>query len=370
MPLRCNAFAADRWLSGLPTASAILLGPPIVEARSSGGGRGLGLFAVREIPAFSQILSDTPLILMKPGEDLPELYRQFISLPQHDQKLYVGLSAHDNPARDALLKDKLLQRGFGRQELEQMAKVAGIMQTNAFNVDMQDGQGACHRALFPNVARINHSCAPNAHVCFYPPDDHSLRGSMVIHTLKDFQSGDEVLISYFNIVLPRSERQQKAHKWGFTCACQVCDEDSPNHQSFEVLRKSCRDFTTRQANFMRIGSTTIKSINSLLDNGRSLVTEAKNCSELFPAIPDLYDGLGMLRAKALMVQKREAQRQDVIQDLERSVVWEARITGKDSPATQKRLHKLVQFAATKRSSALPRIDTDEKGDYLLMWPAS
>ncbi|KAK4507454.1 hypothetical protein PRZ48_001189 [Zasmidium cellare] len=359
MPLRCSSFAADQWFSGLPSASAILLGPPAVEVRSSGEGRGLGLFAVRDIPTFSQILSDGPLILMKPGEDLPELYQQFKGLSKNDQEVYLSLSAHDNPARDALLKDKLLQRGFDKDELEQMAKVAGIMQTNAFNVNMQDGQGSCHRALFPNVARINHSCAPNAHVCFYSPNDHNPRGRMVIHTLKSLQPGEEVLISYFNILLPQSERQQKARKWGFECRCPVCDEDSSEHNRFEQQRKTCRDFTTRQETLMQSNTATMKAINSLLEKGRELAAEAEECPELFPAIPDLYDGIGMLRAKALMLQKRETQRQDLVLDLERSVIWDARITGKDSPATQRRLQKVVQFAARKGSKASPRIDRDE-----------
>lgn len=370
MPLKCNAFAATQWLSGLPSASTILLGPSAVEARSAGEGRGLGLFAVRDIPAFSQILSDTSLVLMKPEEDLPQLYQQVHELLDDDQHLYMSLSAHENPARDALLKDKLLQQGFGKGELEHMAKVAGIMLTNAFNVDVQDGQGSCHRALFPNVARINHSCAPNAHVCYYPSSNHSSRGRMVIHALRDLQAGEEVVISYFNILLPRSERQQKTQKWGFACACQVCDEDSPHHQRLEVLRKAFRDFTTRQSSLVQSNATTMKSINGSLDKGRSLVTEARNCSELFPAIPDLYDGLSMLRAKALMLQKREAQRKDLLLDLENSLIWEARITGKDSPATQRRLRKLVQYAARKDPSETPRIDTDEKGDIILAWPSS
>ncbi|KAF2161806.1 hypothetical protein M409DRAFT_58878 [Zasmidium cellare ATCC 36951] len=368
MPLKCNSFAATQWLSGLPSATAILLGPPAVEARSSGDGRGLGLFAVRDIPAFCQILSDAPLILMKPGEDLPELYKQFNGITKDDQEVYTSLSAHDNPARDALVKDKLLQRGFDQDELEQMAKVAGIMQTNAFNVDLQDGQGSCHRALFPNVARTNHSCAPNAHVCFYPPGDQSPRGRIVIHTLRQLRRGEEVLISYFNILLPRSERQSKAQKWGFDCRCTVCDEESPEHHRFERQRKVCREFTTRQTSLTQSNTATMKSINSMLEKGQLLVAEFESCAELFPAIPDLYDGLGMLRGKALMVQKREAQRQDVILDLEKSVTWEAKITGKDSPATQRRLQKLVQFAAKRRSNATPKIDADESGDLSLVWP--
>lgn len=370
MTLKCCSYAANQWLSQLPRASSILLGPPAVEIRSSGEGRGLGLFALRTIPAFSQILSEAPLILMKPRDDLPELYQQFTSLSQGDQETYISLTYHDNPARDALLKDKLLRRGFGEEGLEDMARVAGILQTNAFNVDLRDGHGSSHRALFPTIARINHSCAPNAHVYFYPPSEHGPRGHMAIHTLKTLQSGEEVVISYFNILLPRSERQQKAQKWGFSCVCPICDESSPDHQHFEQQRKACREFTARQANFMASRTTTIKSINGLRDKGRSIVTEVTDYPELFPSIPDLYDGLGLLQAKALVLQKREGQRQDVILDLEKAAIWDARITGKDSLATQRRLQKLVQFAAKKEIKSSPRVDIDEGGNHVLAWPES
>lgn len=191
---------------------------------------------------------------------------------------------------------------------------------------------------------------------------------MVIHTLKSLQPGDEVLISYFNILLPRSERQQKAQKWGFQCGCPVCDEDSPEHNRFEQQRKACRDFTTRQGTLMQSNTAATRAINGLLEKGRSLAAEAEECHELFPAIPDLYDGIGMLRAKVLMVQRRETQREDLVLDLERSVIWDARITGKDSPATHRRLQKLAQFAARKGSKASPRIDRDEGGDIVLVWP--
>lgn len=368
MTLKCRSYAAAQWFSALPEASSILLGTPAVETSSSGEGRGLGLFATRSVPAFSQILADAPLILMKPNEDLPELYQQFKGQSKEQQETYLGLSYHENPARDAILKDKLLRRGFGEEGLEEMSKVAGIMMTNAFNVDLQDGRGSSHRALFPNVARINHSCAPNAHVSFHPRSEQSSRGRMVIHTLKDLQPGEEVVIAYFNLLLPRSERQEKAKKWEFDCRCVVCDECSPDHEQLEEQRKAFRDFTKRQVNLMQSGTSTLKSINGLIDLGRSIAAESEDCPELIPALPDLCDGLGMLQSKALVIQKLEAQRRGVLEYFEKSVTWEARITGKDSPATKRRLQKLIQFAARKGSSSQPWLDLDRSGRYVLVWP--
>lgn len=112
----------------------MILGTPCVEAHASGEGRGLGLFSTRAIPAFTKILSDPPLILMKPTDDLPQLYEQFQGLPKKSRETYLSLShdKHDHN-RQTMLKDKLLKRGFS-EGLEEMANVASIMQTNAFNV--------------------------------------------------------------------------------------------------------------------------------------------------------------------------------------------------------------------------------------------
>lgn len=117
-----------------PNAASVILGQPCVEARPSGESRGLGLFSTRDIPAFTKILSDPPLILMKPTDDLPQLYEQFQRLSKESQDVYLSLSYNPNdPTRDAMIKDKLLKRGF-KEGLTEMANVASIMQTNAFNV--------------------------------------------------------------------------------------------------------------------------------------------------------------------------------------------------------------------------------------------
>lgn len=126
--------AARQWLMGRPEAASVLLGLPCVEVRSSGEGRGLGLFCTRDLPAFTRILSDPPLVLLKPTDDLPQLYERFQSLPEEARQRYLSLSydKHDHN-RNIMLRDKLLKRGFS-DGLTEMVNVASIMQTNAFNV--------------------------------------------------------------------------------------------------------------------------------------------------------------------------------------------------------------------------------------------
>lgn len=372
MAILCHSIAATTWLSARPDPVALLFGPITVEARSSGEVRGLGLFTTRNIPAYSEILREAPTVLLEPTDGLPQLYEQFISLrePGSDalQQKYLALSRHEVPERDTRLREKLRERGFDEASVEEMVKVANIMQTNAFNVDLGNGKGRNHRALFAQIARINHSCAPNAHVCFYPSMHEDTPGRMVVHALRDLQAGEEVLIAYFSILLSRPERQTKAQKWGFTCGCSACD--SRDGSVHEQLRKAVLDFTTEQKALMQNRRLALKQITDLIAIGCSTIDKVIDKGGLRPAIPDLYENLGMLRAKALLLQRRDNQHEGVVEFLKLAAVWEAKLTGMGSPATKKRLHKLEQFATQKNTFGSPCIVAAGLGEYAIEWVAT
>ncbi|KAM3418985.1 hypothetical protein BST61_g4942 [Cercospora zeina] len=364
----CHCFAARQWLSARPEAAAILVGTSAVEVRSAGEGRGRGLFTTRPIPAFTGILSESPAILLRPTDDLPQLYEQYLALrePGSDalHKKYMALSYHDLPQRDARLRAKLAERGFDHSGIEEMVRVASIMQNNAFNVDLGRGTGDSHRALFPDVARVNHSCTPNAHVCFYQPENPDDRGRMVIHSLRELQADEEVLIAYFSILLPRTERQTKASKWGFRCQCPACE---PRDAAHEEQRRAITDFIAKQAALMHDSRPTMKQITDLVAEGVKLIGKFDAYGQLRPAIPDLYDNLAMLRAKGLLVQRKESQRGGVLEFLEQATIYEAKLTGRDSPATKRRLHKLELFAAQKGAAGSAHLLTFENNVYSVAW---
>lgn len=303
---------------------------------------------------------------MKPTDDLPELYQQFTNLSKDDRDKYLSLSYHADPNRDAMLKDKLLQRGFGKEGLQEMADVAGIMQTNAFNVDLNDGRGSRHRALFPNIARINHSCAPNAHVCFYPPGESRPQARMVVHSLRHLQPGEEILISYFSILLPRAERQTRTQKWHFKCFCPVCT----GGEDAEIQRENIQAFNNEQMRLTNKSKATMKDIKPLIETGEALLEQISTISGLYPALPDLLDGLAMLQAKALVTQKREIRRGKILSFLEQSAIWEARITGVESAATIRRLNKAAQFADSEDGESSPQIAVDGNGNFEVQWMAN
>jgi hypothetical protein len=307
---------------------------------------------------------------MKPTDDLPQLYSQFTSFSQSQKDLYFSLSYASDDHRAAMMKDKLLQRGFSPDELSEMITVASIMQTNAFNVDLADGLGSTHRALFLRIARINHACAPNAHVCYYPPDSESEKGRMVIHSLRALEQGEEVLISYFNILMPREDRMIRTQKWGFTCACEVCDEQAPGQEKAEELRKEFSDFKLEQGKIVQRPSTSGKDLNRLsrcIARGRALLDVSAQHPNLTPALPDVYDGLALLQAKVLLSQNRSFEMAEVLALLEKAALWDARITGPRSPATMKRLHKLEQFVVKTEKKGKPRVVAGKGWNFEVVW---
>jgi hypothetical protein len=93
-------------------------------------------------------------------------------------------------------------------------------------------------ALFPAIARINHSCNPNAQANYHP-----LHQTFNVHATRDIPAGDEVNINY----LPehgqlRDQRVAKLEDgYGFTCNCAACDLDTKEGQQGEQSRKEMQD---------------------------------------------------------------------------------------------------------------------------------
>jgi hypothetical protein len=376
MSLGGSHIAAKTWLLTRSPAFSLPFGVPNVEIHSSGPDRGLGLFAARPIARHSLIMADKAMILMSPTDDLPELYSQYLDLSVEKQERYLTLGCAINEERDAVLAEKLRSRELhnihGDDGLLHMMKVASIMQTNAFNVDTRDGQGPRHRALFPVLARVNHSCMPNAHVCYYPSDqDPSAdnRGRMFVHALRNLDAGEEILISYFDILLPREERQRRMSKWGFNCHCPVCDEDPAESDglSLEAQRQFLREWLSLQAQVLRSPGATMDQLKSVMAMGTSLVASAAVNASLTPAFPNIFDGLAMLQVKVAGIEQAEIYKDESTASLESAAVWEANITGMDSVATNTRLETLRKYTREFGKLGTLTLVKDSECSHKIQW---
>ncbi|KAK5170458.1 uncharacterized protein LTR77_005046 [Saxophila tyrrhenica] len=198
---------------------------PRLEVRSSAG-KGLGLFTCEHIPAYTRVVDDDALLSLGPKENLPELWRKYLALPQEDRQCFESLSVHENQTskeEDQIVK--LKQRGYAEDEARKMSQVSSKYLSNAFNTEDRTAHGGLggqqgsrwSSALFPTIARINHSCVPNCH-----PHYNLLSGAEVLYTLRDIEVGEELSISYFDMTSPFATRQARAKSWGFTCSCTAC----------------------------------------------------------------------------------------------------------------------------------------------------
>jgi hypothetical protein len=107
-----------------------------------------------------------------------------------------------------------------------------IFRTNAYNTGTGFG-------LFPKIARINHSCRPNA--AYYW---HEGIGKRIIYATHPIAEGEEITVSYIPLTIPQSERQNRLNRYGFTCTCPVCSLPTPYLALSDTRRTDINDALT------------------------------------------------------------------------------------------------------------------------------
>ncbi|KAL1889970.1 hypothetical protein Sste5346_008548 [Sporothrix stenoceras] len=110
------------------------------------------------------------------------------------------------------------QRVLGLAQTSTAARhpVENVLRSNAFHTAL-GAEGDEHMALFPDLARINHDCRPNAFPRFLP---HSL--AVNVAAARDIVPGEEITISYIPLGQTRIARQKALLRWEFVCKCPLC----------------------------------------------------------------------------------------------------------------------------------------------------
>jgi hypothetical protein len=93
------------------------------------------------------------------------------------------------------------------------ASLLSIFQNNC----MEMGKGA---GIFPNAARFNHSCHPNASFNW----NASIQRE-TIHIIHDVKAGDQITISYCDMTHEKTLRAWELKHYGFSCDCPACIRD-------------------------------------------------------------------------------------------------------------------------------------------------
>jgi len=265
----------------------------VYEVRAAAN-KGLGLFAKQTIQRGTRILAERPLIALQPGQRAIDILNHAKRLDRTGKEALLALSWHPGAGIQKLgrwseafiwlLKDRLWNRrrdaasnnsvsksigltsGMSSRfirDLEESYRVLSVFRSNSFNlaststnaflvstsnqtsdVSATDPKMADPKpppytlALFPTIARINHSCIPNAQANYHPS-----HGTFNIHATTDIPNGNEVSINY----LPeygqlRDQRVGKLQEgYGFVCGCPACDLSAERGKRGEKNRAAMQD---------------------------------------------------------------------------------------------------------------------------------
>ncbi|KAF2840709.1 SET domain-containing protein [Patellaria atrata CBS 101060] len=176
--------------------------------------KGIGMVAESKFQRGNRILVTTPVLLahmdfaMADEDVFPVLEREAFLRKAVDQL--------PTRTRDAFLSLATL---FNAPHLV----VQDVMKTNAFEIQVG---GQMHLAVFPEAARINHDCGPNA---MYYLDPENLTHH--VHAVREIKPGEEINIASNPPdtlpLVPTPTRQSIFHTgFGFTCTCSRCTDPS------------------------------------------------------------------------------------------------------------------------------------------------
>ncbi|KAF2126718.1 SET domain-containing protein [Dothidotthia symphoricarpi CBS 119687] len=215
-------------------------------------GKGYGCFALKRLALGTRILAEDPLLIVPIADYVQsDIQAAFDILSPEQQALYFTLhSGHGQDPRAWPSQIHPTVTGRERQRISEQhdartgkqPSLISIFQTNC----MEMGKGA---AVFPHAARFNHSCNPNA--CF---SWNSAIGKETIHTISEIKAGDQITLSYCDMVHDKRLRSWELKHYGFVCDCPACagDEDDEDTFAYKSAQRRFRlQELDREVRFLR-----------------------------------------------------------------------------------------------------------------------
>jgi len=221
------------------------------------------------------------------------------------------------PEEDNYQKGAVLTEQFGKLTKNQQKKVmdlhwegegsplVAVFRTNCIQADC--GASA---ALFPSIARINHSCAPN--VVWGQRTGHPLVKE--VRASRRILEGEEICSNYLDdpetTYCSRSSRQESLQKWGFRCSCSTCSLTGAALHEDDTLRSKCGEEHRRVMEMVRMEdlpgalSAAQAKLNLLIRLGDGLV------ADLPAAHMEVFEFLAISKALGRQAEDPEPHRRE------------------------------------------------------------
>ena len=202
--------------------------------------KGRGLFALRDIPKGSTVLTEKVLaIWVHEGND---------SFAWTKATFWAELkNVEETPGLETYGKTGRLIRGYIEEvEAEGFHAVRELRGAHSEFQDRLVDIFFTNRLRLKNVLSymglgkhssvINHACIPNAHLSGDNGDRSKFRMNVCVKATKDIATGEEITISYLELNYEQERRQIYTHAYfKFICACDICEALDPT-QDVKMLR--------------------------------------------------------------------------------------------------------------------------------------
>ncbi|ORY62916.1 uncharacterized protein BCR38DRAFT_217437 [Pseudomassariella vexata] len=204
----------------------------IWEVRESPG-KGLGVFATTLITAGSRVMVEPPLFAIKPPEFIPGKGYEIEAMIADVDKAVAALSSEEQDEFRSCHEHRLPNEAASEHRRNMF-----IFRSNAYT--LTDGK----IAMFPKIAKINHSCRPNAANVW-----SSVSRLRIIWAARDILPGEEVSVTYAPLLQTREDRQKRLAQYGFRCSCEACHDHAhtdPRRKQMARLLSELEDRLARK----------------------------------------------------------------------------------------------------------------------------
>lgn len=206
---------------------------PVAVARTADG-RGRGLFATEDVRAGSLLVISNAMAISHDDPHRILLLSKLISFAQENhnfmRRIYTLAANHSSQNDMAVPTMDFLTSKTSKEEEEEEdddvpkldpRRIMDIMLLNSFEGEFTSRDPVnpktrfCGLWLIPSL--INHSCHRNASRLV-------VGDAMIIHAAADICAGEEITITYVDVLAPLRLRQEasQAMKFGFSCNCRRC----------------------------------------------------------------------------------------------------------------------------------------------------
>ncbi|KAL1660765.1 hypothetical protein GGF50DRAFT_106030 [Schizophyllum commune] len=197
---------------------------PAHRIASAGQGKGLGVFATRDIGPGELIIAERPLLMIPLGvptaKNIPAHFtmKQMIqaSLAEWEKALEMLVERMLPERREAFMKLANSHTTDGSGPILGRIRTNGIA-ASGLHYQGKRGPEGRFSATCELISRVNHSCSPNARYTFNKPTFTSR-----LRAVRDIKAGEEITITYSRLDVPSAERQKDLAPYGFVCTCDAC----------------------------------------------------------------------------------------------------------------------------------------------------